>query len=89
MEMKKEVASKLAQLVALADQDMADAVDWFDESDMDMTLKLRDLCVDDDPEPLIEWMTQDGEIADCVQRLVLIAYDEIITRYVRRINELA
>ena len=87
--MDKILESMLAHGEAMDDQEWAAGVDWFDDSEIGETMELREMFIDDDPERLIERMTIDPRWADVVQRLGLLAFDEILRRSIRRRAESA
>lgn len=82
--MDKDLEKLLAKTEAMDDQDWAAGVDWFDDSVIGETMELRSMFVDDEPVRLIKRMQSDSAVADVVQRLGLLAFDEIVRRSIRR-----
>lgn len=78
-----ELNRRLTRLDAMDDQEWAAGCDWFEGSDQLEVLELRAMFVADDEEPLIERMQLDHKWANVVQRLGLLALDEIMKRCVR------
>lgn len=82
--MDKELETMLVRGEAMDDQDWAAGVEWFNDSVLAETMELREMFIDDDAERLIERMTADHRWADVVQRLGLLAFDEIVRRSIRQ-----
>lgn len=82
--MDKKLENMLARSEAMDDQDWAAGVEWFNDSNITKTMELREMFVSDDPVPLIERMGEDHRWADVVQRLGLLAFDEIVRRSIRQ-----
>lgn len=63
----------LPKYLANLDQDWADSETWFDRLPKGIGIRLADTLSADDPAELIQWMRDNPKLADCVQRLALLA----------------
>lgn len=62
--------------LARLDQDWTDSQRWLSETPGTIIMRLTDALAADDPQELIEWMRASPNIADCVQRLALLAMQQ-------------
>lgn len=84
----RNLETKLAQSASVCDQDWSAGVDWVAEMDMGVVLELREAFINDDASNLINWMTNDANVADIVQRMGLLALDELLMRRMKMDNDI-